>query len=212
MADLGHDAGARPPFSRIVTPELGGAAREGRIEADAGERARLAQFYRIDDLAALTLDYRFDPLPPSGWRLTGELRAALTQRCVVTVEPVAEQVHEAVSLEFWPEHLLSKPGVGQHGANVGDKMPNVQGHKANVEADTPSVQGELPDSLEADPPEPMVGGRIDLGALAAEIFASAINPYPRKSGVEFDWTDPKAAAGEAAGGPFAALARLKGKP
>ena len=51
-----------------------------------------------------------------------------------------------------------------------------------------------------------------LAQLAAEIFASAINPYPRKHGAEFDWRDPKAAASEAESRPFAALAKLKGKP
>jgi hypothetical protein len=47
--------------------------------------------------------------------------------------------------------------------------------------------------------------------LAAELFASAINPYPRKEDAEFAWTDPKAAAEEGTLKPFAALARLKGR-
>jgi Large ribosomal RNA subunit accumulation protein YceD len=182
MADHGPEARARPPFSRIITPDAG-AALQGRIEANAAEREALARFYRIDDLASLTLEYRLDPLPPGCCRLTGVLQAALTQRCVVTVEPVAEVIREDVSLEFWPEHLLARA----------------------------DFHNEPEDVLERDPPEPIINGRIDLGHLAAEIFASAINPYPRKDGVEFDWTDPKAEAAEAALKPFAALARLKGK-
>ena len=36
-----------------------------------------------------------------------------------------------------------------------------------------------------DPPDPIVDGRIDLGALAVEFLALALDPYPRKPGAEF---------------------------
>jgi hypothetical protein len=176
--ETGPEAGPKPPFSRIITPDDTGSARQGRIEADAAERASLAKFYKLDDLAALSLDYRLDPLPSGCYRLTGDLRAELTQLCVVTVEPIAETVREDVSVEFWPAHLIDK-----------------------------SEPGNADEILDSDPPEPIVGGRIDLGHLTAEIFASAINPYPRKEGVEFDWRDPE----EASSKPFAALAKLKPK-
>jgi uncharacterized metal-binding protein YceD (DUF177 family) len=66
---------------------------------------------------------------------------------------------------------------------------------------------------EEEPPEPLVGGTLDLGALATEFLLLAINPYPRKEGVEF--APPKVA--ESGEHPFAALATLKkslggGKP
>jgi hypothetical protein len=183
VPDSGPEAGVKPPFSRIIAPDETSSALQGRIEANAAERARLAEFYKVDDIAALSLDYRLDPLPSGCYRLTGDLRAELTQLCVVTVEPVGETIQEDVSLEFWPAHLIAK--ADNHG---------------NAE-----------DILESDPPEPLVNGRIDLGHLTAEIFASAINPYPRKEGVEFDWSDPKAAEEEGSSKPFAALGRLKGK-
>jgi uncharacterized metal-binding protein YceD (DUF177 family) len=57
----------------------------------------------------------------------------------------------------------------------------------------------------SDPPEPMVDGRIDLGALAGEFLALGVDPYPRKPGAAFT-----AAADEQPGEhPFAALAALK---
>jgi uncharacterized metal-binding protein YceD (DUF177 family) len=183
MPDQGPETGEKPPFSRIITPDQAGAAQSGRIQASESERPRLAEFYRIHDLASLTLDYRLDPLPSGCWRLTGDLNAELTQLCGVTLEPVQETIQEDVSIEFWPENRISRT----------------------------EFPAEEEDILASDPPEPIVNGRIDLGHLAAEIFASAINPYPRKEGVAFDWTDPKAAAGEAASKPFAGLARLKSK-
>ena len=57
-----------------------------------------------------------------------------------------------------------------------------------------------------DAPEPLVGGVVDLGVVATEFLALGIDPYPRKSGVEF--TAP-AAADDDSPHPFAALAALK---
>jgi hypothetical protein len=33
-----------------------------------------------------------------------------------------------------------------------------------------------------DEPDPVIDGKIDLGALAAEFFALGLDPYPRKPG------------------------------
>lgn len=61
--------------------------------------------------------------------------------------------------------------------------------------------------------EPLAGSSIDLGALATEFLILAINPYPRKDGVQF--TPPKVE--DSREHPFAVLAPLKktlgsGKP
>ena len=60
-----------------------------------------------------------------------------------------------------------------------------------------------------DPPEPLVHGRIDLGALAIEFLVLGINPYPRKSDVVFE---PPAVASDPQEHPFSALKSLKDKP
>ena len=39
---------------------------------------------------------------------------------------------------------------------------------------------------EEDAPDPIVDGRIDLGALASEFLTLALDPYPRKPGVAFE--------------------------
>jgi uncharacterized metal-binding protein YceD (DUF177 family) len=56
-----------------------------------------------------------------------------------------------------------------------------------------------------DGPEPLVDGRIDLGAIATEFLMLGLDPYPRKPGVEFQ--PPQINDDEP--GPFAALASLK---
>jgi hypothetical protein len=57
----------------------------------------------------------------------------------------------------------------------------------------------------ADGPERMVGGVVDLGAVATEFLLLAIDPYPRKPGAVF----AAPPAENAAANPFAALAALK---
>jgi hypothetical protein len=56
-----------------------------------------------------------------------------------------------------------------------------------------------------EPPEPLVDGKIDLGALATEFLILGIDPYPRKAGAQF--APPKSEDGGEH--PFAALATLK---
>ena len=54
-----------------------------------------------------------------------------------------------------------------------------------------------------EPPDPIIEGRIDLGALAAEFLALGLDPYPRKPGVDF--AAPADASAPAS--PFAVLGR-----
>lgn len=52
------------------------------------------------------------------------------------------------------------------------------------------------------------GEKIDAGRIVFETLSAALDPYPRKAGVEFDWAD-KAAANPEKTSPFAVLSRLK---
>jgi uncharacterized metal-binding protein YceD (DUF177 family) len=56
-----------------------------------------------------------------------------------------------------------------------------------------------------DEAEPLIGGRVDLGALATEFLILGLDPYPRKPGVVFQ----RPQDGPPDEGPFAALAALK---
>ena len=50
----------------------------------------------------------------------------------------------------------------------------------------------------------MIGGLVDLGALATEFLILGLDPYPRKPDAVFE--PPQSLAAEE--GPFAALAKL----
>jgi len=66
---------------------------------------------------------------------------------------------------------------------------------------------------EPEPPEPLEGDSLELGELVAQHLSVALNPYPRKTGVEApEWEADKAEQGEnAAGSPFSVLAELRKK-
>ena len=56
-----------------------------------------------------------------------------------------------------------------------------------------------------EPPEPLVGGKLDLGAIATEFLLLGIDPYPRKAGAELG----PIRADDGSAQPFAALEALK---
>jgi uncharacterized metal-binding protein YceD (DUF177 family) len=65
-------------------------------------------------------------------------------------------------------------------------------------ASAASAQGE-------DPPDEIVDGTVDLGALTVEFLALGLDPHPRKPGVDFSFE----AADDRPPSPFAALEKLK---
>jgi Large ribosomal RNA subunit accumulation protein YceD len=169
----------------FAVADIPGAGAHRDIEADAPARARIAAAAGLRDVSRLAA--HFDLMPLSGDRVhvTGTVSAIVGQTCVVTLEPLDNPIEEGVDLIFSPA------------AGEADPEPEPDG-------DDPNRHG----SWEADPPEPLVNGIIDLGALAAEFMVLGINPYPRKEGAVLpapvEKTDPQSH-------PFAALARLKGE-
>jgi uncharacterized metal-binding protein YceD (DUF177 family) len=72
----------------------------------------------------------------------------------------------------------------------------------------PAAQAQAKDlKLDDEPPEMLVDGKIDLGAIATEFLLLGIDPYPRKAGAEF----APVKADDAGARPFAALEALKNR-
>ncbi len=75
-------------------------------------------------------------------------------------------------------------------------------------AESSGMPAEPPTDInEYEPPDEIINGQIDLGALTAEFLALGLDPYPRKPGVDFDFRDPA----DQKDSPFAALGKLKPK-
>jgi len=74
-------------------------------------------------------------------------------------------------------------------------------------AESSGMPAEPPTDIhEYEPPDEIVNGQIDLGALTAEFLVLGLDPYPRKPGVDFNYRDPA----DEKDSPFAALNKLKG--
>jgi Large ribosomal RNA subunit accumulation protein YceD len=117
-----------------------------------------------------------------GLRATGRVSATVVQICVVTLEPLENQVDEPIDVVFAP--------------SAGDFVAEDRAG-AGVAVDATFESGE--------PPEALLDGIADLGMIAAEFLLLGIDPYPRKPGAEF--MPPTQHSGAAS--PFAVLAQLK---
>jgi uncharacterized metal-binding protein YceD (DUF177 family) len=132
-----------------------------RIEADAAERAALAALNRLPEIASFTATLDVKRASRGAVRVTGAVHAEFTQVCVVSLEPFDTTVDEAIEVRFAPaaeEHAPRRRSGEEDILSIGDE----------------------------DEPDTILDGRIDLGALAAEFFALALDPYARKPGVAFE--------------------------
>lgn len=92
-----------------------------------------------------------------------------------------------------------------------DEFDNAIGENIAVDfaADPENRTRDGDDEDIEDLPDPIVGGKIDLGALATEFLILAIDPYPRKPGVEFALPEAEEPAEEPRRSPFEQLSGLK---
>ena len=155
----------------------------GEIAATKAEMDAIARMLDLVALEGLTCVYRLDHGGGGRLHLTGRLHANVTQTCVVSLDPVEANLDVPVEVEFWPVSLI-------------DELKRSTEEPGNL--------GLL------DWPEAVVDGRIDLGPVIYETLATALEPYPKREGISFDWSQgPSEEAGSAKSGPFAALAALK---
>ncbi len=154
------------------------------LEADDEERDELAKRYNILTLQSLNAKMRVVPWKGRGVHVNGGFAAHIEQACVVTLEPVEESVSGEFSIYFLPE---TEPVDLVDGEIVLD----------------PENEDEL-DQLQGD--------ELDVGEIVAEQLAVAINPYPRKPGVDASaYAPPPDTEDEDKPNPFAVLEQLKAK-
>ena len=72
------------------------------LTADAAIRRSVAQAAGVDELPRLQANFDLIRQGRDGLRVTGHVSATVRQTCVVTLEPVENEVEEAVDLTFVP--------------------------------------------------------------------------------------------------------------
>jgi hypothetical protein len=150
--------------------------------ATPDERAAVARALDLLSCRSLTANYALTRRGGGGVHLSGTVRAEVEQSCVVTLEPLLNEVQESFSVDYWPEGDVPEPSGG-----------------------------ELDMSDEPDL-EPIVAGRIEVGNVVFQAMANGIDLFPRKPGVTFEAPAPDGSDdGSHPAGPFAALAKMKNK-
>src|SRR5262245_57960951 len=129
------------------------------LVADEAVRAALARTAGLRELPRLAASFDVTRTGIEGLHVVGEVTSIVGQDCVVTLEPIEQNLLEPIDLTFVPD-----------GGAIA----------AETVAET-SLAGD-----EAEPPEALAGGAVDLGAIATEYFLLGIDPYPRKPGAVFE--------------------------
>ncbi len=175
------------PWSRpLAVSDTPARGLELEIVANAAQRAALAPFCGLASVEDARAIFQVTRRGRDGLRVRGRVSAHAQQICGVSLEPFAVEIAEEISVDFAPE-----------------RAPEGARPRRGARDEAPAIDLSLDSE---DGPEPIVGGKIDLGAIATEFLALGVDPYPRKPGAAFS-TDA-AASGELS--PFSALKSLKG--
>ncbi|WP_309086114.1 DUF177 domain-containing protein [Chelativorans sp.] len=154
------------------------------IDADQQQRMELAKAHGLLSVERFAAELAIRPWKKDGVQVSGRVEADITQACVVTLDPLTARIEEQVSAVFVPE---------------GSRLARIA-----ADSDEIVIQAEGDDL-----PEVFEGDSIDVGALAEEFFALAIDPYPRKEGSALEF--PVEGGEEQGSGPLhEALKKLKG--
>lgn len=79
------------------------AANPFHLRPDADARQAIAGELGLEQLSRLDFQGNVRAEGREGWKLTGTLKARVTQPCVVTLKPVRSDVESPVSLRFSPD-------------------------------------------------------------------------------------------------------------
>jgi uncharacterized metal-binding protein YceD (DUF177 family) len=182
MTRTGHAADKDMPWSfPVLVAQVPETGLHQVLGTTAAQRERLAAVAGVNDVTRAEASFDVVPAADGRVHVTGRVRARVGQTCVVTLDPVENEIDEPIDVEFAPP--------------------------SQIPASARSMQTEEGEDAEIpDPPEPIVNGAIDLGQLAAEFMVLGIDPYPRKPGAVF--VAPEVAK-DPENHPFAALKTLK---
>jgi hypothetical protein len=183
---------ALPALSRpLAVSDVPPEGFDVEIVASESERAELAALNGLPVISSLEATLRARKWRGDGLEVDGELRARVRQTCVVSLEEFDSDIAEPIHLRFAPRKESPR---SRRRAEDADGAAGPQVH----------------DALGEDPPDELVGGEVDLGAVVSEFLTLALDPYPRKPGAAFAAAEPDANDNVS---PFAALkAAMKQSP
>jgi uncharacterized metal-binding protein YceD (DUF177 family) len=165
----------------VVVAQIPDTGLHRGFEASPATRAAMADVAGLREV--LSAQASLDVTPKGGGRVhvTGRVQARIGQTCVVSLDPIENDIDEAIDLIFAPP----------------EQIPEM----AALVDEAAERDSEIP-----DPPEPIENGMIDLGRVATDALFLAVDPYPRKPDAVFE---PLVVAEDPEDHPFAALKALQ---
>lgn len=178
---LNQDAQETPLKRKVKVAEIVDDSPK-TLNADAAECEAIKDLLDLVALGHLDFTYSLRHGERGRVHLSGRLKADAVQACVVTLEPVPAVIDAPVEMEFWPAPLIAD---------------------LEKRAEDPSQAGLI------DWPEVIDDSVIDLGSVVYETLATSLDPYPRRAGADFQWSQGDLEEQMRKNGPFAGLKRLK---
>jgi hypothetical protein len=175
---------ANPWSVPIAVAQIPDTGMHRELEANANECRALTELGGLREVKSANASLDLALMHEGRVHVVGRVRARIGQTCVVTLDPIENDVDEAIDLIFAPP----------------EQIPAL----ADLVDDAAESDAEIP-----DPPEPTVGGTIDLGRLATDALFLGVDPHPRKPGAIFE---PPAIPADPEDHPFAALKVLRRDP
>lgn len=171
---------ADPWRSLVVVAQIPERGLHRELDADEAQRKAMAEAAGLRGVVSARAVFDVTAGKDGRYYVTGRVRGRIEQTCVVTLDPIENDIDEPIDLTFAPP----------------EQTPQLADHVEDAEAG----------DNEADPPEPIINGVIDLGRLATDALFLGIDPYPRKADAVFahEVTPP-----DPEDHPFAALKALK---
>jgi hypothetical protein len=154
------------------------------ITASSSELKAIADLGGLREVLSASASLDVTPMREGRVHVVGRVTARVGQTCVVTLDPIENDIDEAIDLIFAPA----------------EQIPDL----ADLVDEAAESSAEIP-----DPPEPIINGMIDLGRLATDSLFLGIDPHPRKPDAVFE---APAVADDPEDHPFAALKALKRDP
>ncbi|MBI1180548.1 MAG: DUF177 domain-containing protein [Alphaproteobacteria bacterium] len=164
--------------------------RDVAFTASSEECAAIAARLDLLDLADFRVSGRLEPLRRGrAARFEAHLSARVTQACVVSLDPVESRIEEDISTELVDE------------------------------AEAEALAATDPEETEERDWEVLEEGAVDLGELAVQHLALALDPYPKRPDLQDEppvtarsgGQEEESEAEAADSNPFAVLKRLKDK-
>jgi hypothetical protein len=175
---------ADPWSVRVTVSQIPETGLHRDLEADPAARAAMAAVAGLREILSANASLDMTLEGNGRVHVTGHVRAQIGQTCVVTLDPIENEIDEPIDLMFAPP----------------EQIPNL----SDLVDEAAESEAEIP-----DPPEPIINGVIDLGRLATDALFLAVDPYPRRRDAVFE---PPVETVDPDDHPFAALRALQVKP